>query len=68
MSSGLGSLSAGLGVPATLAEQHADIPDDQIQSGHIKQREHGGGQKPKAYADGHGDEKLGLKTALQQQR
>ena len=67
MSSGFGSLTADLVVPMALAEQGAYIPDDQIQGGNVKQREHGGGQKPEAYADRHGDEKLGLETALQQQ-
>jgi hypothetical protein len=67
MSSGFGSLTADLVVPTALAEQGAYIPDDQIQGGDIKKRQYGSGQKPEAYADRHGDEKLGLETALNQQ-
>ncbi len=68
MSSGFGSLTADLVVPMALAEQGAYVPDDQIQGWNVKQCEHGGDQKPKTYAYCHWDEKLGLETALQQQR
>ena len=61
-----GLLIADGGVWAALAQQGTHIPDDQIEGGDVKQGEHGGSQKPEAYANCHRDEELGLETAFKQ--